>query len=176
MGTRADVYPDALPFEEHLTGMHTFIYYHSSYILDGPRALDRRKITLLYTMSLHRRCHHFAAVDFLRGMRNAELLKRVVLADKAVPCRTVRRLVERLVRHGVLDIPVQNENYVIARHTDFIGVKFDDQENWYALLGPIHHRDERHYKKILPIFWGKWGLEPYENQLAWNDLDPAQAS
>lgn len=163
---RTDILPGHIPFVNKVDEADAFLYYSRFHFMEGATGEDGHTEVILFLQSQPHACWRFGAIDYWKNRRDLQTVRQQVLFDEPFACRVFMRMLQKVVRNGILEITRQEETWSFAHVHQTIGIQIEGHpEYWYDFTGGSHF-DERHKKHIEPVLLdGKYGLDTHLRRL-----------
>jgi hypothetical protein len=156
---RTDILPEHIPFVDKVDEADAFLYYSRFHFMEGITGEDGHTEVIVFLQSQPHACWRFGGIDYWKNRRDVQTVRQQVLFDEPFPCRVFIRMLQKLVRNGILDIPSQEKSWSLGHLHETVGIRIkNNRENWYIFTGGTHH-DKRHEEHVASILLrGKYGL------------------
>lgn len=120
---RTDILPEHIPFVDKVDEADAFLYYSRFHFMEGITGEDGHTEVIVFLQSQPHACWRFGGIDYWKNRRDVQTVRQQVLFDEPFPCRVFIRMLQKLVRNGILDIPSQEKSWSLGHLHETVGIR-----------------------------------------------------
>jgi hypothetical protein len=120
---RTDILPEHIPFVDKVDEAGAFLYYSRFHFMEGITGEDGHTEVIVFLQSQPHACWRFGGIDYWKNRRDVQTVRQQVLFDEPFPCRVFIRMLQKLVRNGILDIPSQEKSWSLGHLHETVGIR-----------------------------------------------------